>query len=64
MLTTGKWCNPVINMLHHGIEGVELGLDTRGLRMAAALWGGIPEEVTQETGIVPHHRCVAIGTPI
>ena len=36
MLTTGERSNPVRNMLHHGVKGVEWGLDTRGLRMVAA----------------------------
>jgi len=49
MLTKGKWCNPV--------------LTTRGLRMMAAFWAGIPVEVTQEAGVVPRCRRAAIGTP-
>ena len=45
------------------VKGVEWGLGTRGLRMLAAFWAGIPVEVTQEASLVP--RCIraAIGTP-
>ena len=32
----GGWCNPVSNMLHQCVEGVEWGLGTRGLRIVAA----------------------------
>ena len=38
------------------VEGIEWGLGTRGLRMVAVFWTGIPVEVTQETSIVP--RCI------
>ena len=44
------------------VKGVESGLSTRGLRMVAAFWTGIPVEVTQETGVVPHCRRATIGT--
>ena len=42
---------------------VEWGLGTRGLRMVAAFWAGIPVEITQQAGVVPRCRRVAIGTP-
>ena len=45
------------------VKGVELGLDTRGLRMVAAFWAGIPVEVTQVAGVVSRCRRAAIGTP-
>ena len=32
---------------------VEWGLGTRGLRMLAAFWAGIPVEVTQEASVIP-----------
>ena len=34
------------------VKGVEWGLGTRGLRIVAAFWTGIPVEVTQEAGVV------------
>ena len=45
------------------VKGVEWGLGTRGLRILAAFWAGIPVEVTQEAGVGGHSRCrrVAIG---
>ena len=45
------------------VKGVELGFGTRGLRMVAAFWTGIPVEVTQETGVVLRCRRADIGTP-
>ena len=36
---------------------------TRGLRIVAAFWVGIPVEVTQEAGVVPRCRRATIGTP-
>ena len=45
------------------VEGVEWGLDTRGLRMLAVFWAGNAVEVTQEDGIVTCCRRTAIGTP-
>ena len=39
------------------------GLDTKGLRIVAAFWVGVPVEVTQDAGVVPHCRCAVIGTP-
>ena len=45
------------------VKGVEWGLGTRGLRMLAAFWAGIPVEVTQEADAVPRCRSGAIGTP-
>ena len=68
MLTTGEWCNPVSNILHHMKKGVEWGSGTRGLRLVAAFWAGIPVslaqtgEVTQEAGVVSRRRRAAIGT--
>ena len=41
---------------------MEIGQDTRGLRMVAEFWAGIPVEVTQETDIVPRYRRAAIGS--
>ena len=41
----------------------ELGLGTRGLRMVAAFWAGIPVEATQEAGVIPRCRRGAIATP-
>ena len=38
MLATGEWCNPVSKMLHH----VKWAFGTRGLRIVAAFWAGIP----------------------
>ena len=35
------------------VKVVEWGFGTRGLRMLAAFWVGIPLEVTQEAGVVP-----------
>ena len=53
------------------VKGVEWVMNTRSLRMVAAIWAGIPvslgyiagAEVTQEAGVVPRRRRVAIGTP-
>ena len=45
------------------VKGVEEGLGTRGLRMMAAFWAGIPVEVIQEAGVVPRYRRTAIGIP-
>ena len=45
------------------VKGVEWVLGTRGLRMVAAFWAGIPVEVPQEVGVVPRCRYAAIGTP-
>ena len=45
------------------VKVVELRLDTRGSRMVAAFWAGIPVDFTQETGGVPCRRRAAIGTP-
>ena len=53
MLTTGEWCNPVSNILHHGVKVVEWGFGTRGLGMLAEFWASIAIEVTQEAGVVP-----------
>ena len=36
MLTTGEWCNPVSDMLHHVYKGSSGGLGTKGLRIMAA----------------------------
>ena len=44
------------------VKGVEWGWGPIGLRMVAAFWAGIPVEVTQEAGVVPCFRRVAIGT--
>ena len=44
------------------VKGVEWG-GHRGLRMMAAFWACVPVEVTQEAGVVPRCRRVAIGTP-
>ena len=44
------------------VKGVKWGFGTRGLRMLAAFWTGIPVEVTQEAGVVPRRRRAAIGT--
>ena len=35
------------------VKVVDWGFGTRGLRMLAAFWAGIPAEDTQDTGIVP-----------
>ena len=35
------------------VKVVEWRLGTRGLRMVAMLWAGIPVEVIQEAGVVP-----------
>ena len=45
------------------VKLVKWGFGTRGLRMLAAFWAGIPVEDTQETGVVPRCRRTAIGTP-
>ena len=45
------------------VKGVGRGLGTRGLKMMAAFWAGIPVEVTREAGIVPRGKRVATGTP-
>ena len=45
------------------VKMVEWGLGTRGLRMLAAFWAGIPVEVIEEAGVVPRCRRAAIGTP-
>ena len=45
------------------VKVIESGLGTRGLRMLAAFWAGIPVEVTQEAGVVPRCRYAAIETP-
>ena len=47
----------------HVVPCVEWGLGTRGLRMVAAFWIGIPVEVIQEAGVVPRCRRAAVGTP-
>ena len=44
------------------VKGVEWGLSKRGLRIVAAVWGGIPVEVTQKDGVVPRCRRTTIGT--
>ena len=46
------------------VKRIEWGLGTIGLRMVAAGWVGIPGQVTQEAGLVPRCRRVAIGTPV
>ena len=46
------------------VHEVEWGLGMKDLKIMAVFWAGIPVEVTQEAGIVPHCRRVAIGTPI
>ena len=55
---------------HHAapcVKGVEWELDTRGLRIVAALWSGIPVstaltvQVTQEARTVPRRRRAAIS---
>ena len=46
-----------VNLSPH--SRVEWGLGTKGLRLVAAFWVGIPVEVTQEAG----SRRAAIGTP-
>ena len=61
MFTTGNWCNPVSNMLHHVEKGLSGG--TTGLGMTAAFWAGIPVEVTQEADVFPRCRRAAIGKP-
>ena len=38
------------------VKEVDWGLDTRGLRMVAAFWAGIPLELIQEAGVVPRRR--------
>ena len=49
MLTTGEWCKPVSNMnVAPCVKEVEWAWSTRGLRIMAAFWIGIPVEVTQE----------------
>ena len=45
------------------VKGVEWGFGMRGLRMVAAFWAGIPEEVTQEGDIVPRRKRADFGTP-
>ena len=45
------------------VKGVQQGLDTRGLRIMAAIWAGIPVEVTEEAGVVLRCRRAATGTP-
>ena len=35
------------------VKVVEWGIGTRGLRMLAALWAGIPVKDTHDTGVVP-----------
>ena len=45
------------------VTGAEWGMVTRGLRMVAAFWAGIPVEVTQEAGVVPRCRCAVIEIP-
>ena len=44
--------------------GVEWGLGTRGLRMVAAFWAGIPIEITQKAGVILRCRRGVIGTPL
>ena len=46
----GEWCNPVSNMSHHMKKGVKWGLGTRGLRIVAAFWTGIPVKVHRRAG--------------
>ena len=45
------------------VKGVEWGLGTRGLRMVAAFWAGIPVEFTEEAGVVLRFRHAAIVSP-
>ena len=45
------------------VKGVEWVVGTKGLRMVAAFWVGIPLEVTKEAGVVPHRKRTAIRTP-
>ena len=59
VLTTGECCDPVSKISHHikkRMSGARFG--TGGLSIVAAL----TVEVTQETGVVPHHTCAATGT--
>ena len=44
------------------VNGVEWRFGTRGLRILAAFWAGIPVKVTQEAGVVPRCRRAAIRT--
>ena len=44
------------------VKEVKWGFGSKGLRIVAAFWAGIPVEVTQEAGIVPSCRRAAIGT--
>ena len=43
------------------VKGFKGGLGTKGLRILAAFWAGIPVEDTQEVGVA--QRRAAIGTP-
>ena len=46
------------------VKWVELGLDTRGLRIVAAFWTGIPVGVPHEAGVFRRSRRATIGTVI
>ena len=60
LMTTGKWCKMYMCTC---VKRVEWGFGTRGLRIVAALWAGIPVGVTPEAGVVLRCRGAAIGTP-
>ena len=45
------------------VQVFEWGLCTKGLRMVAGFWAGIPVEITQEAGLILRCRRAAIGSP-
>ena len=53
MPTTGVMVQPSQQHVAPCVKVVEWRFDTRGLRMLAAFWAGIPVEVTQEADVVP-----------
>ena len=68
ILTTGEW-SAIVSQLQSAIcctmckRGFEWGLGTRGLRMVAAFWPGIPVEVTQEIDVEPAVDAIPSGDP-
>ena len=52
MLSAGRMMQSSQQHVAPCVKGIRWGLGTRGLRMMATFWAGIPIEVTQEAGVV------------
>ena len=59
----GGMVQPSQQLLSPCVKVVEYGLGTRGSRMVASFWDGIPLKITQEAGVVSRYRLTAIGIP-